>query len=314
MGKSFLDIVGKEEESWNIVDATKLKAYMECPRSFFYEYILGWRGEDPSIHLEFGKAWHYAMEHLLLHGYSTESVKEAWTLLNNHYRKHFMPEQDMQFAPKNPGNALSALVGYVKEYQNIDKEDKVLYTEIAGVASISQDRVMHFRMDSIIENNRGIFSREHKTAGTLSRQWRDQWSMSIQVGMYLHVLYSLYPYDDVWGVQINGTIFNKTKTQYERVPCRRTKDMMECWLSTVNYWYEQMEYEKKLLWDASTDDKIMTCFPKNPNACTNYFGCKYHDFCMAWANPLQHIEEVPQGMKVEHWNPMEEESKIVFNV
>jgi len=315
MGRNFLDIVEKEK-TWDIVDATKLKKFMECPRSYFYEYILGWRPEQPSIHLEFGKAWHYAMEHLLLHGYSAESVKEAWDLLNNHYRIFFTPEMDSMFAPKTPGNALSALIGYAKTYEQQDRNDKVKYTEIAGTVSISGDKVLHFRMDSIIENDKGMLSREHKTAGTLSRQWRDQWSLSIQVGTYLHVLYCLFPTEEIWGVEINGTIFNKTKTQYERIPCRRSKGMMEDWLTTVNYWYEQLEFEKQSLFDddANESDKVMVAFPKNPCACTNYFGCPYFDFCMAWANPLQYIEYVPQGMKVEHWNPMEEESKVVFTV
>ena len=75
--------------SWNIIDSTKLNAFLECPRSYFYEYILGWRSEAPNLHLEFGKAWHLAMEHLILHGYDETSIKDAYLKFHEHYRSHF---------------------------------------------------------------------------------------------------------------------------------------------------------------------------------------------------------------------------------
>ena len=305
----------KESPTWEILDSTKLQNYMECPRQFFYEYVLGWRSDRPNLHLEFGKAWHLAMEYLIVKGYGIQQVQEAWQLLNDHYRKFFSPEFDSTNAPKEPGNALYALVGYVKEWEEHDAKDKPLYTEIAGVASISEDKFLNFRMDSILELERGITSREHKTGSILSRQWRDQWSLSIQVGTYLHVLYCLFPEKDVWGIEINGTIFNKTKTQYERVPCRRTKAMMNTWLTTVNYWADSLGKEMEFLFSECTEeDDALRAFPQNPTNCNKYFGCKYMDFCLAWPNPLRNCEQPPMGFKIEHWNPMEEEYKKFITV
>jgi len=53
----------------------------------------------------------------------------------------------------------------------------------------------------------------------------------------------------------------------------------------------------------------MMAFPMNTESCGNYFGCAYHDFCLAWPNPLKRCDEVPQGMKVEFWNPLEKSAK-----
>ncbi len=304
----------QEHPSHKVIDSTKLKAFMECPRSYFYEYVLGWRSENPSIHLEFGSAWHLAMEHLLLTDYSPANISQAWTLLTDYYRKSFPPELDEAYAPKNPGFALNALMAYAKEYASDWQKQKVLYTEIAGTVAMDDTHMLHFRMDSILESEGMIKSREHKTGSTMNRQWTDQWSMAIQTWVYNHVLYSLFPKEKVWGVEINGTFFQKKGTKFLRVPARRSLPMMESGYWNVLHWMLELEWEMERMQACTEGDPVMMCFPTNPSHCTSYFGCKYMDFCMSWPNPLQHIDEVPLGMKVEHWDPRKEDSKVTFNV
>ena len=303
-----------QHESWNIIDSTKLNAFLECPRSYFYEYILGWRPEAPNLHLEFGKAWHLAMEHLINNGYGETSIAQAFSLFNEHYRQHFPEVTDELNAPKNPNNALRALVQYCEEYKN-DKF-KPIYTEIAGTVPIDEGKVLHFRMDSIVEEDGMIRSMEHKTGSQLSRQWTDQWSLAIQTGTYNHVLYCLYPTEQVWGVEINGVFFQKKENKFMRVPSRRNKHMMNSWQWTVCHIVNMIEFETKRMFDVKEDDEVMEAFPQNPTNCTKYFGCRYHDYCLAWANPLSRCEEVPLGMKQEWWDPKAEEStaKHVFKL
>lgn len=299
-----------------VVDSTKLKAFMECPRSYFYEYILGWRPEAPNLHLEFGKAWHLAMEHLLLHGYDGASVRDAWQLLLEHYRKFFPVETDESNAPKNPSYALNALVAYCKNYAGEPATQEVLYTEIGGTVAMDEKRVMHFRMDSILRDLESgqIKSREHKTGSTLSRQWTDQWAVAVQTWVYNHVLYSLFPKEEVYGVEINGTFFQKKETKFQRVPARRRLSMMEAGYWNIMHWLLELEWEMQRLADCKASDPVMMAFPTNPCHCTSYFGCRYMDFCLAWPNPLQNVDEVPLGMKIEYWDPTEEETKANFNV
>jgi hypothetical protein len=302
--------------SWSILDSTKLTSYMECPRSYFYEYILGWRPENPNIHLEFGKAWHLAMEHLILEGYTTKAINEAFQLFLDHYRQFFPEIMDEENAPKNPTNAMNALVVYCREYQG--EQYKPLYTEVAGTVPIDDKHILHFRMDSIMEVDGQIRSREHKTGSQLSRQWTDQWSLAIQTFVYNHALCCLFPPDQVWGVEINGTFFYKNKTtpvKFMRVPARRNLNMMQTSYWNILHYIKMLDLDMDILMnDATEDDQVMMCFPLNPTNCTKYFGCRYHDFCMSWPNPLQRCEDVPFGMKVEYWNPAEEESKHKFNL
>jgi len=304
-------MIDKDTPSYKVLDSTKINTYLDCPRQYFYQYVLGWDTDRSNIHLEFGIAWHYAMETLLLEGYTEEAVINGWTALVEHYRKHFPPEEDAVLAPKNPEMALRALTGYIEEYMNRDRNDKVLYTEIAGTVPVTERNVLHFRMDSIIETERGIISREHKTGSMLSRVWTDQWAQSIQTGTYNHVLHCLFPAEKIGGVEINGTFFGKKEIKYQRVPCRRSIPMMKDWMWTTVQIMNLIEWDMHRLFDEAREgDEIMMAFTKNPQACTKYFGCRYADFCMAWANPLQYSDEVPQGFTIRHWDPSHPEKPI----
>ncbi len=313
-----------EQPSWNIQDSTKIQSFMDCPRSYFYEYVLGWRSETPNVHLEFGKAWHLAMEHLILtHGiegeYTKTAILNAYQLFLDYYRQFFSEAMDETNHPKSPGFALKALAEYCKEYDS--DSFTPLYTEIAGTVPIAANKLLHFRMDSILRTGEEghaetIRSREHKTGSQLSRVWTDQWTLKVQTGTYNHVLYCLYPEREVYGVEINGTIFNKTKIQFQRVPARRTKESMRSWFWNINHWFNMITWEFERLGECKESDPVMMCFPMNTESCTKYFGCKYHDFCRAWANPLQNIDEPPQGFMIEYWNPAEEEkeAKHIFRL
>ena len=67
----------KPHETWDIHDASKIQAYMACPRAYFYRYVLGWETEEKNIHFIFGEGWHRAMEHLLINGYNSKAQAEA---------------------------------------------------------------------------------------------------------------------------------------------------------------------------------------------------------------------------------------------
>ncbi len=301
-------------ESWSIQDSTKIQSFMDCPRAYFYEYVLGWRPEAPNLHLEFGTAWHMAMEHLITANkrdggrYSQEAVMEAHDLFLTHYRQFFPDMTDEINAPKNPANALRALIDYCNLYQA--EVFDPLYTEIYGTVPIGDGDVLHFKMDSILKSDRGFMSREHKTGSQLSRQWIDQWSLKTQVGVYNHALYCLFPADEVFGVEINGTILQKKENKFQRIPVRKSKEAMQVWFWTVRHYLKLIKWEfERLMIDSKEGDSVLMAFPMNSENCTKYFGCRYHDFCGAWSNPLQHIDEVPMGMKIEHWNPKEEKAK-----
>lgn len=302
----------KPSETWDIQDATKIQAYMDCPRKYFYEYVLGWRPEGANIHLEFGSAWHSAMEHLILHGYDDISILGAYEKFVNYYRQFFSELVEDQYHPKTPAMALKGLLEYAVTYKH--DSFKPLYTEIAGTVSLNEQHTVTFKMDSILETKDGVKSREHKTGSQLSRPWMDQWALKMQTGIYNHVLCCLFGPENVWGVEINGAIFSKKEIKFQRVPARRNVQGMEAWYHNTIAWLDDIASDFRKLHMCEESDNTLRCFKQNTESCTKYFGCKYHDFCLAWANPLQHIDQVPMGFIIDHWNPKEEEAKHTFEI
>jgi hypothetical protein len=300
----------KPVSTHTVIDSTKLSSYQECPRRYFYEYILGWRSDQESQDLVFGSAYHKLMEHLLNNGYSMESIYAGYQKLENYYREKFIEETDFTYFPKVPGVVLLHIPRYCVENAADFTTHRILYTEVAGTVSVGSNRILYFKMDSIRENlsTSKVSSLEHKTGKRDSRQWRDQWKMKGQVGTYDHVMRCLFGPDNVEGVIINGAIFTKGKSgtgevKFQRIPVLKKPEMSEAWLWNVNEWLNDIENDMNRLTSCSDSRPIMQAFRQNTESCTDYYGCQYMDFCTNWANPLQHIHTVPIGFKEDHWDP-----------
>lgn len=308
-----------ENPTLGIIDSTKLQSYITCPRMFFYNYILGWQTDAPNNHLVFGSAVHEAMEHLYTEGFGTDQVIDAFHRFLNCYRAEFPEETDELFEPKTPARFMDFLLQYAQTYQTDLIQYDSLFTEVAGSVSIDGFYKLFFKMDTILMDHSDgtFFSLEHKTKqGTLDRQWRMDFPLSIQVGTYTHALYCLFPISKVKGVTINGLAFKKTKShlfEMERLPIWKTVEQMQVWQTTVLHYLMELEWQYHKLSEEVEGAQTMLSFPLRPTSCTKFFGCSYHDFCCAWPNPLQRCDEPPYGFKREFWNPMAEKHSHEFH-
>jgi len=294
--------------TWEVYDSSKIQTFMACPRKYFFEYILGWSSEAPNHDLIFGQAVHEGMAYIMTHEMTEETVEKAYQEFLHHYRKHYSEETDDIFAPKTPQNAFYGFATYVGKYRSQDFF-KTNYVEIGGKLSTGKHTIV-YKIDSVCEDDNGrIFSFEHKTTKFgFKKVWFDQWLLSLQVGTYSYALRCLFP-NVVPVVIINGIAYSKTKVDVERQPVKKTPSQLNGWLLTTNYWIDQIKMEQKiLLSDTSLDDDVLSCFPMNPGSCTQYFRvCAFHDFCMAYQNPLKFSEgEPPDGFQRHYWNPLEE--------
>jgi hypothetical protein len=302
-------------ETWEIRDSSKLDTWISCRRLYFLEHLLGWRPDYPNHDLYFGQAWHLAREHQLLFGY--EDFNGAYGTFIDFYRKQFAPEDDEVNKPKTPTAVLHALMKYADERSNDLRENKVVeldgtkMTEISGTVPIDDNRVLCYRMDSIMERMEDgmIFSWDHKTTHEKyinGRQWAESFHLSLQNGTYTHCLYCMFPIEQVLGIEFCGTGFaflsrgSKARSagyhaSFRRVPAFKTPDQMNSWLWTVNTLMDEIDREHERLSHCREDDPVLMAFPMNPNHCTNYRGCPFHDYCLAWQNPLQHSYEPPIG-------------------
>lgn len=295
--------------TWNVIDSTKVGTFMECPREFFYQYILGWRSEGLSIHLEFGVAWHLAQERLARGlkedgKYTTEALTEAYELFYNYYRDCFPPELDDAHRPKDPANALEALTQYVERYK--DDSFEVMFTEVAGAVPVSEDAALHFKIDMVKQDVGGIYCVDHKTTGRDSQAWQHQWELSFQLFTYVHVLFSAFDETDIFGAEINGAILRKGGNDFRRIPVRKTMAQMMVWQWHAELILKAIRENVEQLMDASDADDMLTAFPMNTTACCKYSVCPYHAFCCSWPNPLRRCGEVQPGFQQDFWDPRQQ--------
>lgn len=276
---------------------------MDCPRKFFFSYVLGWRNSEPNIHLIFGSAWHEAMEHLMNHGYDHDNVLLAYGKFLEIYKAEYPMGMDVH-AAKTPENALQALGEYARNWRHAD-DFETLYTEVAGTVPVDEETVIYWKTDSIIRDKAGYYwSLEHKTTGRKTKAWLSKWHGKVQAGTYTHVLNVMFGQENVKGIKINGAILRKSSNEYIRIPVRLTKKQMQQWLWEVRHWLAQIEWNFIQLAECKESDDVMNAFPRNGESCGK-FGCPHPHLCNNMTNPLQRQEKPPLGYAQEFWNPAE---------
>ncbi len=301
-----LDVI-QPHPTWDVLDSTKLTTYMRCPRLFFYQFVLGWQSDYPNNHLVYGSAWHIAMEWLLQH---PGDVAGATLAFLRFYRRHFGAGTDELYVPKTPANAVDSIAAYNDRFGREHEQEKVLYTEVAGLVLVADERTMVFKCDAILEDSATgrIFGRDFKTSQRKYVNWGDHYTLSTQMLTYLHALHCLYPQAEDLKMIVRGAWFYRSPrvTEFADHPIDKSVEQMSAWLTRVNAWIDRLDNDRYTLTEETTDDVGMSAFPQDDTACFD-FGqqCQFFDFCNSWSNPIAHCDSVPIGFKKEYWNPLE---------
>ena len=252
------------------------------------------------------------MAYLLDHDFSTAAIKEAYKEFLSHYRKYWTEETEVFKAPKDGANALVAIAEYAAKYW--DDGFVAEHIEVNATAPLdpSDDpRILSMRIDAIVRGRDELHRiLENKTASSDRKTWDAQWTLSTQVGAYIHALNCCYGAEQSDGAIINGMILRKKGNLPKRVKVQKTGPQMQQWLNTTVRTYKDIEQEHLALSKESVDNRVMDAFPINPTSCTDWGRvCEYHNFCTGFNNPLKHCGNLPSGIKVEHWNPHVIESR-----
>lgn len=298
------------QPTWSIYDSSKIQAYMDCPRRYFYEYILGFRTEGFNIHLIFGEALHLALEHIernkaaYAHGKLALLLAESYLIFYNKFRAHVSPEQELEASKvKTCDTAARILKQYIDSTAN--NPETCLDTEIAGQVYINETDAIAYRVDYLGTKNltNTKFVRDHKTASYMGKTWVDAWDTSFQMGTYSHLLYSIFPEDEVAGIEINGlgvrAALKANELPHLRVPVYKSKNSMADWLWHANHYVDAIKADTAKVLEHTPEDQTLKAFPKNSTACTKYYGCPFLAICGQWDNPLGKCLEIEQDSSVE---------------
>lgn len=306
---SIKDIL-KPQQEWEIIDASKIRTYMSCPRKYFFNYVLGWVPNVPNNNFVFGNAWHVAMEHLLLNNYSDASLAEASEMFVKRYREELGPETDDLYFPKSPTNGLRGLILYHQRYKNDIENYDVMYTEVGGKVRLGEDAIMAFKIDCIRRDRhtKMIEVLDHKSSQRRINGWDRLWGLSVQLLSYMHALYSLWDFNKIKGGRVRCTFFRSKTTEFEEVSIRKTPADMESFITDILTYYDMLRKDMYLLMETcSEDEPSMPAFPRCPESCYSYGRiCEYFDVCEAWSNPLQECHTIPPEYHVVHWNPLDD--------
>lgn len=310
----------KLHESTRIIDSSKLSDYMDCPRKWLFRHGLGWVTDVPNHNLDFGSFLHISLDALYSYGFNDASLELAKATFFEAYREKYAEETDDIYFPKSPYAAMELLDLYYKRMLPTMDEYECLHTEISGSVPLLNGSRLALRVDQLARHKTTNmkFIREYKSTTRNDRQWRDQWLLSTQIGCYTHLLYSLYDINEVEGVIVEQLLFQKKGVDVNILPCRKTPEQMLSWLNSTSKWHQKLKEDILFLESAPEDylleNDVLECFPLNSQSCTKYFGCEYHPYCCAWANPMKHCEEPPIGFRQEFWDPNERPAKKEINV
>ena len=304
----------------SIMDGSKIKRLMDCPRGFFFEHILGWQTDRSNIHLVFGSAMHAALEVLYQLGdwHLGEAVIKAFEAFMETYNEEAGKDEFFEHSEvKNPDQGMRLLVQYAAHWAQDLNKYKTLYTELAGVVPITEDhsRLISFNIDQVMQMLTGphagkIGYKEYKTTGRNTSAWRDSWQYAFQPGTYFYALAAHFGLDQIGECYVDGLVVRKpTKANpnnfdFERFPIKKSGPQISTWISNANHWWDYMDWNLQKLCQQTPDDPVLHAFPMNSASCAK-FGCKHYPYCHK-ANPIADLgTDAPLGYEKAFWNPNE---------
>lgn len=310
-----------------LYDNTRLSAFRKCPRFFYYRHVRDWEPVSTRIPLDFGGAWHAAMEviwALIPKGVPQRQIIEAayaafvtdWVERGQPEPKLISYELEKQMSPRTPAVALEMISEYVgTRYARIRDVEIVSIEEPFVVPLDPEDDSLFFigKLDKVVRERMGkgkIRGVEHKTTtaykkdGKFKTSFIDSFSPNSQVDGYIYALHMTYGTPNVAGVWVDAALVHKTETGFMFIPVEKRLEQTNMWLWSARYWIDMIEANTAHLATLSPDDPFMAAFPQRTESCWDFNApCEHLMTCKSWANPIG--KDCPPGFRVKKWDPLE---------
>lgn len=285
-----------ERKMLPVLDNSAVSTFAECPRKFFYQYVLHYQKPISSA-LHFGRVWHRMLDTWYTSGGDTAAAKEAGTVEWGTIQ--FTDDHRTIF------RAWEAFDKYVKEYGK-DKSDikqTLGFTEGAPLVEIAivlrwPEIPLDYvgKIDRVIQLlNSEVYVNDHKSTARLDASFFRGFEMSPQMLGYTKLVSTMLD-TPVEGVMVNA--YNITPTgksdRFERQFIQLPRSRVEHWATVILP--AQMH---AIIAAHETDTWLM-----NPVSCTTKYGlCSYFDVCTSPEKRRASVLDLNYEQR--QWNPLD---------
>ena len=242
----------------------------ECPRKFYYGYILGLRTPQ-SLAAHFGSCMHEAIE-VFYNNVKKEEQSKLTAMVIQAFMKHW--GDSGQDNKRNPIQAMKLLKDYVTMYYNtefdvVDVETEQWFTMPNGTNLLCKmDRVLQLDGITTLQDTK-------TTTMALTPYYFRKYETDMQISLYYHVVNSLIGCDmaQIDAVRVPHT--GDFDTTFVRQSFLRTELQLE---EAVNEYCAKTDYIMNAL-SMDSEEKQLKLFYCNTARCADWGGCPYKGLC-----------------------------------
>ena len=294
-------------------DSTMLGLLKECPRKFQYVILEGWQSSGFAAHLEFGIAYHKALETYDLYRAENDDhidavLKTVDFCLRYGYRDdagHFYP-YDAQFTrepSKTRDTLLRSVVWYLEHFKFDYAKTKLLRSgkpavelsfklELDILNPDGQPYLLCGHLDRVVEVDKSLWITDRKTTkNQLNARYWQQFTPNNQMSLY-YAAGKIVLNEPIRGIIIDAVQIGATFSAFARHQITRTPGIQDEWLRDTYTWVETaLKYASEGYW------------PQNDKSCGNYGGCPFQPICSKDPK-VRAVFLKNEGYHKRQWNPL----------
>lgn len=282
-------------------DSSSLELLKRCPRLYYYNMILGYRGKEDNVHLRFGGEAHQAFqEYEILKAGGMDHDEACFHVVKGLLQRTDDWRPDHKY--KNRPYLIRTVVWYLEKFKDDPAKTYILSNGKPAVELSfnfeldwgynRQPYLLCGHLDRVVTFQDEVFSTDVKTTtSTPTDYYWNQFEPNNQMTLYTlagQVIFNL----PVKGIIITSAQIMIEGTRFTRHITYRTKDQLDEWLVDLRYWTNRAEgYAQAEYW------------PMNDTACDKYGGCAFRGICSKSPSVRQRFlnSEFERG---EIWNPL----------
>lgn len=293
-----------------IIDATIVAAFRDCPQRAFLEYLQHYKTKHPSVHLVAGGAFAKGVE-VARDAYHAKGDSPDVAVAKG-LKALMLTYGDFQ-CPPDSSKSLERTAGALEYHFSVwplDQDTAIPCTLPSGRRAIEFSfaeplEIKHpvtgnpliycGRMDQIVDFAGGRYGEDDKTTSSLGPSWLKQWDLRSQFTGYCWAAAKAgIPLD---GFLVRGISILKTKYDHAEVLTYRHPWMIERWYEQVHRDLARMiQCWETGQWDYNLD-----------HSCTSFGACIFKQVCIS-KDPQPWLEG---NYERRVWNPLERTETVL---